>query len=296
MPLPGAYLGPAVHTGMETVDEQVARYYRETTLHEWRRLVRDPFQERLEFGTTLHYLRKYLPPRGEVLDAGGGPGRYTVALAQQGYRTTLLDRSPELLLRARWAIRRGGAARQVRDVVEGDIRDLSRFQDGTFDAVLCLGGPLGHLLRARDRARAIAELVRVAKPGAPLFISVIGRWAIIEGELVRPARELVEDPDVVDRMLRTGDYLGGYGFAPAHFYLPEELERAMKRQGIRIEERVGLEGLATHHQTVFNQRSRREPEAIERWLSVHAATCTDPAIVATSHHFLIVGRKGSRSR
>ena len=276
---------------MGRVEAEVQRYYRESTAHEWRRLVRDAFQVRLEFETTRRYLEKYLPRRGNILDAGGGPGRYTVTLAKKGYQITLLDKSPELLALAQRAIHKEEVTHQVREIVEGDIRDLSRFGDSTFDAVLCLGGPLGHLLRPKDRTQAIRELVRVAKPSAPVFISVIGRWAVIEGELVLRARELADDPRVVERMLKTGDYFGGYGFAPAHFYHPEELQRALEDQGLRVMERVGLQGLATHHRSLFNRLNREEPKMIKEWLRIHAKSCTDPAVVATSHHFLMVGKK-----
>ena len=121
---------------MGRVEAEVQRYYRESTAHEWRRLVRDAFQVRLEFETTLRYLEKYLPRRGNILDAGGGPGRYTVTLAKKGYQITLLDKSPELLALAQRAIHKEEVTHQVREIVEGDIRDLSRFGDSTFDAVL----------------------------------------------------------------------------------------------------------------------------------------------------------------
>ncbi len=65
-------------------------------LREWRRLTRDAYHL-LELNTTIHYLKKYLPEKGFVLDAGGGPGKYTVELARLGYDVALLDFTPELL-------------------------------------------------------------------------------------------------------------------------------------------------------------------------------------------------------
>jgi hypothetical protein len=38
----------------------------------------------------MHFLEKYLPKKGLVLDAGGGPGRYTIELAKKGYDVVLL--------------------------------------------------------------------------------------------------------------------------------------------------------------------------------------------------------------
>jgi len=51
--------------------ELVKKYYSELGVKEWKRLVRDPYH-RLEFDTTMYFLRKYLPRKGLVLDAGGG--------------------------------------------------------------------------------------------------------------------------------------------------------------------------------------------------------------------------------
>ena len=62
----------------------VKKYYSEQGIREWRRLVRDVYS-RLEFDTTKYFMRKYLPRKGLVLDAGGGPGRYTIELGRMGY-------------------------------------------------------------------------------------------------------------------------------------------------------------------------------------------------------------------
>jgi len=41
--------------------------------------------------------------------------------------------------------------------------------------VICLGGPLSHILDKRKRDRAIRELVRVARPGWRGSVPVIAR-------------------------------------------------------------------------------------------------------------------------
>ena len=52
---------------------------------------------------------------------------------------------------------------RIEGIVEGSITDLSRFDEATFDATLCLGGPASHLIQAEDRNRAFAELRRVTE-------------------------------------------------------------------------------------------------------------------------------------
>jgi SAM-dependent methyltransferase len=144
----------------------VREYYSGQVRQEWRRLVRDAYH-RLELETSLHFLEKHLPPSGLILDAGGGPGRYTFELARRGYQVVLLDMTPANLEFACRQARHLRLQENIGEITEGSIVDLSRYPQGTFDAVLCLGGPLSHVVDAQKRGRAIAELVRVAKPGAP---------------------------------------------------------------------------------------------------------------------------------
>ena len=153
----------------------VADFYDNDPDREWRRLEQDPYHQ-LEYVVTTQYLNKYLPPRGRVLDAGGGPGRYSLELCRLGYDVVLLDVSPNSLAYAKSRLESEPRVvkTRMRELAVGDIRDLSRFEKDSFDAVLCLGGPLTHISTRAGRLKAVSELVRVAKPGGILFISVMG--------------------------------------------------------------------------------------------------------------------------
>ena len=172
----------------------VKEYYTELGVGEWERLTKTPYN-RLELDTTLHYLDKHLPPEGHILDAGCGPGRYTVTLAKRGYTLTGLDLTPHLLEIAREQAEKAGVTDLVK-LQEGSVEDLSTFEDGTFDAVMCLGGPLSHMVHEERRQRAADELIRVAKPGATVFASVIGRLAVCMNSVVYLWPEMLTAPDV----------------------------------------------------------------------------------------------------
>jgi SAM-dependent methyltransferase len=270
-------------------EKKVREYYSRSPLLEWKRLQRDPYH-RLEFDTTMHFLKKYLPGRGSVLDAGGGPGRYTIELARLGYEVVLLDLTPENLELARTRIARAGVRRGVKGVVKGSVADLSGFADKSFDSVICLGGALSHVVNKRRREKAISEFVRVSKRGAPIFISVIGRIGLLVSELMLFPQE-IEIHKLFGRARDTGDYRGGYGFAPCHFYLPEELKLSLEEKGLRILEIAGLEGLASGHRKETNRLARGYPKAWKVWWETHLETCTHPAAVGISEHFLAVCRK-----
>ena len=265
----------------------VKQFYTAQVRKEWRRLIKDPYH-RLELDTTLHFLDKYLPPGGLVLDAGGGPGRYTLELAGRGHDVVLVDLTPANLTFARRQIKKANLEARVKEFREGSIVDLSSFADQTFAAVVCTGGPLSHVLDPLDRDRAISELIRVAKPGAPIFISVISRLALLTLELTNTPDE-IEQPRFLS-IRDSGDYVGGYGFTCCHFFLPEEFLAAFTGKPVEVLEIAGLEGISTNHQRALNQLHKNE-ERWRIWMETHFLTCTHPAIVGISEHILLACRK-----
>lgn len=265
----------------------VKDYYTGQVRKEWRRLVRDAYH-RLEFETSLHFLEKYLPKNGLILDAGGGPGRYTLELARRGYQVVLLDMTPANLEFASRQLKRAKLPKRAVGLVEGSIVDLSQFAASTFDAVLCLGGPLSHVLGDEKRERAISELIRVAKKGAPVFVSVMGRLSLLIIELMMFQQE-IEMPHF-KQIRDSGDYEGGSGFTACHFFLPEELQAAFQGKGMTILEMAGLEGISSHHVRQLNQLAK-DQNRWEIWLETHCRTCTHPSVIGISEHMLIVCRK-----
>ena len=189
-----------------------------------------------------------------MLDAGGGPGRYTLELARRGYDVTLLDATQANLDFARRMVKRYKIQQRVQQIALASIVDLSQFPEGAFDAVLCSGGPLSHVLDGEERARAISELVRVTKPAAPIFVSVIGRIAVLAVILNESTMEI--GMQHYDKLINTGDYLGERGFTACHFFLPEDFRLAFTRPDLEILEMAGLEGISTQHHKAINRLAK----------------------------------------
>lgn len=275
--------------------QQVRKYYSEIGLKEWRRLARDTYHW-LEFDTTMHFFRKYAPADGLVLDAGGGPGRYTITFAKMGYDVVLLDLTPKLLEIAKKQIARAKVEDRVRQVCRGSVDDLSMFEDETFDVVTCLGGPLSHILSRKRRRKATDELIRVAKKNAPIFVSANGRLAMLICAFVHWPTEIEHNKHYLkfyvsgDHFGDRGVYAGGRTFAPCHFYLREELENAFKDK-VKVLEMVGLEGLSTRRPKETNRLFRKYPDSWRNWQEIHLRTCTLPSVVDLSQHMMIICKK-----
>jgi hypothetical protein len=88
---------------------------------------------------------------------------------------------------------------------------------------------------------------------------------------------------------RAGDYLGGWGFAPAHFYSVEELKKEFEHKKTTLQ-MVGVEGIYSALQRRYNQVYRQKKYNELLW-ETYLRTCTDPCVVGTSQHSVIVFRK-----
>jgi len=277
------------------MSEIVRRYYDQNAEREWVRLVSDAYH-RLEYIITMHFLDKYLPNKGLILDAGGGPGRYTIELAKRSYGVVLHDLSPRCLEVASREIEKAGVKGRVKKIVEGSITDLSEFSDETFDAVLCLGA-MSHLIERADRDVAASELVRVAKKKASMFVSVIGLYGVFRTVLQRPyLRDELTHP-AHEEMFSQGihrasmhEHGSAQGFPDAYFFHPTELRELLESHGVETLEMATCEGLSSHLQEETNM-IYEDKEKWKRWLGILLRTCNDPFILGLGEHFLYVGRR-----
>lgn len=265
------------------------KIYSENVLREWKRLDKDPFH-RLEFDTTLKFIKKYLPKNGLILDAGGGPGRYSIELAKKGYNVILLDLVPEHLEFAQKKIKQAKVQNKIKDIITGTITDLQNLKNNSFDAVLCLGGALSHVYPEEERKRAISELTRIAKKNAPIFVSVMGKLGTLT-IFHRWVHEVKDTQHFKRFYLKGDDYQWHGGKAYAHFFELNELKSLFDNKKVRFLENVGLEGLATPAQEQINSMAKKEPEAWKNWLDMHDKLCTNPMVAEFSLHFMIIVKK-----
>src|SRR5262245_50974762 len=106
----------------------------------------------------MHSLMDPLPP-GLVLDAACGTGRHGAYLAARGHRVVGMDRSTDMLARARSTVRTGR-------FLEGTVEVLP-LAAASVDVVVCALA----LVHLPDPGAAIQEFARVVRPGGRVIIS-----------------------------------------------------------------------------------------------------------------------------
>lgn len=270
------------------MDMDPERYYDEFGMGEWERLEENPVA-RFEYENTISTLEDYLPSRGLVLDAGGGPGRYAIWLAEQGYTVKHFDLSSEQVQLAKEQAEEYDVADRI-TCEQGDIRNIP-FDDNEFDAVCCLGGPLSHVMNAAEREQAVDELQRVAKPDAPVFVSVMGRLAALRFGI---RHHLDVHPEILPNVAATGDYtqelidsVEGEGWAECHFFRAAEFEALLESADLSMMQLIGLEGLASVMQDELNDASDAAVETVRE--VVHLLQ-EDRCVADNSEHMLAVCR------
>ncbi len=271
-----------------SVQSAVQAYYNDDAEREWQRADR----HRMEFAVTLRALADHLPSPGDgnspvrVLDCGGGPGRYAIALAQQGYAVTLFDLSTTELALAQERAQAAGVT--FAGVEQGTALDLSRFPDESFDVALLMG-PLYHLLEETERRQALAEAYRVTKPGGMVWAAFITRYAAHRDAAARDPNIPLVEPEVDRRLLETGQLPprpgGGFIAYQAH---PTEVEPLCRSVGLDVETLLGVEGLVSMIEDGVNAL---EGAAWDYWVNLNYTLASDPSIHGSTAHLLAVCRK-----
>ncbi len=272
--------------------DSVRDYYDNFGAREWERLTHSA-DGAVELAITQQTIAQYLPAGARVLDIGGGPGRYSLWLAERGHRVALADLSPVLIALARDKIAESPVGALVDDIAVVDARDLSRWTDDAFDAVLALG-PFYHLPDPADRDRAAGELARVLRPGGLAFVALMPRYAFLRRSLaIEDERHHLASPDFVARVLEDGvfendipgRFTGGYGVRPA------EVEPFFAEYGFAMQALLAAQSIVPDLQEPLAALALSDPGAHQVAMDTLVRIAGDPSIHGLANHLLYVGRK-----
>lgn len=236
----------------------------------------------VEYRTTMRYIRESLAGlrRPEILEIGAGTGRYSVALAREGFRVTAVE-----LLEHNLEVLRGKLdGTEPLTALQGNALDLSCLSDGRFDLTLLLG-PMYHLYTPADRLRALAEAVRVTRPGG----RILAAYCMNEPTVVQYAFGLGHVKELLDLKMLTADW---------HCISePKDLFAMLRTEEIAaLDAEVAVERLklvSTDGATNYMRMciDAMDNETFERWMDYHFTICERQDLIGASHHTLDILRK-----
>lgn len=232
----------------------------------------------IEFVTSMKYIHKYLKLDDKVLDIGAGTGRYSVALADEGYDVTAVELVKYNL----------GILKQKQSSVkayQGTALNLKRFADNTFDITL-LFGPMYHLYTLEDKVKALSEAKRVTKTGGKIFVAYcMNEYSILTyGFKENHIRESIENGKVDKAFHVLSEAKDLYSYVR----LEDIAEINEKTGGVKRLQILAADGPANYMRTILNAM---DEETYQTFIDYHLSTCEREDLMGASAHTLDILEK-----
>lgn len=242
---------------------------------------------RVEFQTSMHYIHKYLDQIAEetgknrreirILDIGAGTGRYSIALAEEGYDVTAVELVKHNL----------GRLKQKCSLVkayQGNALKLKRFEPESFDLVL-LFGPMYHLKGEGEKLQALLEAKRVLRSDGILLVAyIMNEFSVLTYAFKeRHIREAVQEGmlDETFHCTEKGNEL--YSMVRLEDIAELNWQAGMERLQI-----IAADGAANYMRPFLNALDEDE---FEQFITYHMATCERMDLMGASGHTVDILRK-----
>ncbi len=234
----------------------------------------------IEFVTSMKYIKKYLEPLpkdAKILDVGAGTGRYSVALAEEGYDVTAVELVKYNL----------GILKQKKSSVkayQGTALDLKRFADNTFDITLVFG-PMYHLYTMEDKQRALQEATRVTKQGGYILVAYcMNEYSILTYGF--------KENHIKESMTK-GKVNAAYRVTPKpedlyDYVRLEDIEDINRAADVKRMQIIAADGPANYMRQTLNAM---DEETYDLFLQYHLSTCERPELLGASAHTLDILQK-----
>lgn len=213
----------------------------------------------------------------KILDIGAGTGRYSVALAEEGFDVTAVELVKYNL----------GILKQKNSSVkamQGNALNLKKLADNTFDITL-LFGPMYHLFGFEDKEKALLEAKRVTKPGGIILVAYcMNEYSVITYAFKeRHALECMEQGRFSDTFQTLS--------LPEHLYdymRIEDIDALNTTTGLSRIKIVSPDGAANYIRPFLNQLSDEE---FELFIQYHMSTCERMDLIGAGAHTLDILHK-----
>ena len=236
---------------------------------------------RVEFETTMRYIRRYLPENARIIEIGAGTGRYSHTLAREGHTVDAV----ELVQHNIDQFIAGTAEGERVTIRQGSACDLSAFPDNAYDVTLLLG-PMYHLFTEADKLAALSEAIRVTKPGGVIFVA----YCMADPSILQFGFMKGNAPQLIEKGLLDPVTFKAASTPAELFELHRTEDIAALRSHFNVTplHLIAADGYANHMRETV---AAMDDELFALYLQYHFATCERPDMLGLSHHTLDIFRK-----
>jgi len=241
----------------------------------------------VEFNTTMHYIHKFAGKACggrnasdiRIADIGAGTGRYSIALAKEGYSVTSVEYVKYNLGILKKHIKEDLPKEAKIEAFLGDALNLKKLKSDSYDIVLLMG-PMYHLHGREELLKALHEAKRIVKKGGYILVQyVLSNYAVIkygfmEGHIKDSLKEgrLTEDFKVVSSEDELYEYVSF-----------EDIEFLNDAADLKQILKVSPEGMADY---LRNELNSMDEETFELFKKYQLKICENPELVGAGSHLL----------
>lgn len=238
----------------------------------------------VEFITSMKYIHKYIdstiPAQDfKILDIGAGTGRYSVALANEGYDVTAVE-----LVKYNLGILK--SKNSSVKAMQGNALRLKKLADDTFDLTL-LFGPMYHLFGFEDKLKALNEAKRVTKPGGIILVA----YCMNEYSVLTYAFKERHVLECIEQNRFTENYHTISAKENLYDYVRlEDINALNEAAGLTRLQILSPDGPANYMRPFLNQLNEEE---FKHFIEYHLATCERQDLIGAGAHTLDILQKES---
>lgn len=232
---------------------------------------------KVEYLTAIKYIESYLKEGDRILDIGAGTGAYSIYFYDKGYNIEALELVKHNLK----------VIEQNRPNIKthlGNALDLSKFRDNSFDIVL-LFGPMYHLIRFKDKIKALKEAKRVVKDNGYIFISYcLNEYAVItHGFKDNYIKEAINNNELNNKFKIISKDKDLYSFVRL-----KDINKLNKEVGLKRIKAISQDGPAEYLKKEIN---KMDDETFDYFLKYHYSICESMELLGAGRHLLDILKK-----
>ena len=243
----------------------------------------------VEFRVSMKYIQEYLQEcekagrtksQIKLLDIGAGTGRYSVAIANEGYDVTAVE-----LVKHNLGLLK--AKNSSVKAMQGNALRLKKLEDEQFDVTL-LFGPMYHLFSEEDRLKALSEAKRVTKTGGVILVAyVMNEYGVLTYAFKeKHVMECVEQKRFTEDFHTISEPKDLYDYVRL-----EDIDALNEKAGLERIKILSPDGPANYMRPFLNQLSDEE---FEVFVQYQMATCERPELIGAGAHTVDILRKGEK--